>query len=260
MIVTTNTSIIENPLCETFLIFVFIVDWENKIALRFKIYNNKIVYFNIYFFGNYMEQYLLYALVIWVVGFLWRGMKAGSSKLMKIIFWNYLMWILCITLGILLQNFVTYLNQTPDLDFLWIKYSSYANFIADIDAFLLVGIYLILLVIWTQKSRISIHLPDSGLGKVLWILLIPLAVAWILLTLILVVYGENIQWIQSITINNQFINSFVWDFAMWMLIQTWIVFTLSLNFENKSEERVNVEDPDRDFYEEIRREINQKSS
>lgn len=73
--------------------------------------------------------------------------------------------------------------------------------------------------------------------------------------MILITYGTDIWWISDITTNVPFINSFIRDFAMWMLVQTIVVFSLSLNFDEMYIVKTK-EISDDELYEQIREEIN----
>jgi len=152
----------------------------------------------------------------------------GNEKMIKVLLWNYILATLCLAANQSLDVLVQFLVRTPASKILSISYDNLANFVTSGKTSIVLILYLLLLFLMYQKSKIRITLPsDEILQKTFSLFLVPLTVISIILTLEIVVLGMNSLNPSSLEIlarwftNNYYIINFVvltpvWVFLHWL--------------------------------------------
>ncbi len=125
--------------------------------------------------------------VLWAIGILCVfSLAIGVEKMLRIVFGNYLLMVLCLTMPTAILSFLTWLNRVaPDVG------QSVAPAFSNITIIVLV-VYLLLLLLLFLKSRVSIHFHAKWVGRFfLTLLCIPLTIISIATTLWVAVVGQQ---------------------------------------------------------------------
>lgn len=116
----------------------------------------------------------------------------GNEKMIKVLLGNYILATLCLAANQSLDVLTQFLLTTPTLKILTFSYNDIANFIVGAKTSIVLILYLLLLFLMYQKSRIRITLPgDELLQKTFSLFLVPLTVISLILTLEIVILGMN---------------------------------------------------------------------
>lgn len=149
----------------------------------------------------------------------------GNEKMIKVLLGNYILATLCLAANQSLDVLVQFLMITPNLEILNISYENIANFVVAGKTSIVLILYLLLLFLMYQKSRIRITLPgDEILQKTFSLFLVPLTVISLILTLEIVVLGMNslspssLETMARSFTNNYYIINFIVLTPVWILL------------------------------------------
>ncbi|AHB41787.1 hypothetical protein P148_SR1C00001G1007 [candidate division SR1 bacterium RAAC1_SR1_1] len=116
----------------------------------------------------------------------------GNEKMIKVLLGNYILATLCLAANQSLDILIQFLITTPTLKILTFSYNDIATFITGGKTSIVLILYLILLFLMYQKSKIRITMPnDEILQKTFSLFLVPLTVISFILTLEIVILGMN---------------------------------------------------------------------
>jgi hypothetical protein len=108
----------------------------------------------------------------------------GVEKMIKIILGNYILSGICLAATQSLDILVQFLQKTPDVKFLGLNFSTFADFITNGQTTIILILYIALLLLIYHKSKIRISIPeDEIIKKALYLVLVPLTVLSVILTL-----------------------------------------------------------------------------
>lgn len=117
----------------------------------------------------------------------------GLENVIKIILGNYILWTICFSVSLGIDNLIVYLQTLWDQRVAWFVATWWATFFANGHATIVLLLYLILLFILYKKSTISIRLPADGvIQKTLYLAFIPLALTSVILTMYILLWGSGI--------------------------------------------------------------------
>jgi len=149
----------------------------------------------------------------------------GNEKMIKVLLGNYILATLCLAANQSLDVLVQFLMITPNLEILNISYENIANFIVAGKTSIVLILYLLLLFLMYQKSRIRITLPgDEILQKTFSLFLVPLTVISLILTLEIVILGMNslnpdsLETLARSFTNNYYIINFIVLTPVWIFL------------------------------------------
>ncbi|MDD3263113.1 MAG: hypothetical protein PHR61_04705 [Candidatus Absconditabacteria bacterium] len=149
----------------------------------------------------------------------------GNEKMIKVLLGNYILATLCLAANQSLDVLVQFLMTTPNLEILNISYENIANFVIAGKTSIVLILYLLLLFLMYQKSRIRITLPgDEILQKTFSLFLVPLTVISLILTLEIVILGMNslspssLETMARSFTNNYYIINFIVLTPVWILL------------------------------------------
>lgn len=149
----------------------------------------------------------------------------GNEKMIKVLLGNYILATLCLAANQSLDLLTQFLMTTPTLKILTFSYNDIATFIAGGKTSIVLILYLLLLFLMYQKSRIRITLPsDEILQKTFSLFLVPLTVVSLILTLEIVILGMNslnptsLQTLARSFTDNYYIIQFVVLTPVWILL------------------------------------------
>lgn len=116
----------------------------------------------------------------------------GNEKMIKVLLGNYILATVCLAANQSLDILVQFLMKTPTLKILTFSYNDISTFVMSGKTSIVLILYLLLLFLMYQKSRIRITLPsDEILQKTFSLFLVPLTVVSVILTLEIVILGMN---------------------------------------------------------------------
>lgn len=112
----------------------------------------------------------------------------GNEKMIKVLLGNYILAIICLAANQSLDILTEFLMRFSTLTILNISYESISNFIIGGKTSIVLILYLILLLLLFQKSKIRTILPnDEILKKTFSLFLVPMTVISLILTLEIVI-------------------------------------------------------------------------
>lgn len=156
----------------------------------------------------------------------------GNEKMIKVLLGNYILAIICLAANQSLDILTEFLMRFSTLTILNISYESISNFIIGGKTSIVLILYLILLLLLFQKSKIRTILPnDEILKKTFSLFLVPMTVISLILTLEIV-----ILWINSLNpialdvlarsfTDNYYIIQFIVLTPVWVLLH-WLLTVL----------------------------------
>lgn len=125
--------------------------------------------------------------VVWVISIF--AIAVWTEKMLKIVVWNYILTTICLTLSSVIDSISSSLWY--DLN---TNYQNLRNFIINWKTGIILVIYLILLVILLNKSKISFDVHNMSIPKFpLTILLIVMSTISILFTLAIAIWWTSIM-------------------------------------------------------------------
>jgi len=166
----------------------------------------------------------------------------GIEKMLKIIIGNYILMAISLAASESLQLLVQILNQNPDLKSFGILHSKLAHFLNLGHTTFVLILYAALLVLIYLKSKFYVRLPeDPGIQKALYIILVPMTVMSIILTLQVVLMGNQIldisqltQLVQQISDNN-YLSKFFSFTPLWIVIHGILTILITTEFKISQE-------------------------
>jgi hypothetical protein len=168
----------------------------------------------------------------------------GNEKMVKVLIGNYILAILCLGVNQSLESFAVFLLANPETIILNISYESIANMITIGKSTIVMVIYLILLFILYQKSKIKLSLPGDEIGqKIFSLILVPMTVVSIFLTLEIVLLWEKsfdpevLQTIASSFTTNIYIIKAMVRTPLWIALHALatIIISTEIKFSIKSD-------------------------
>jgi hypothetical protein len=152
-------------------------------------------------FGVYMAI-TFWAILIWI------------DKMTKLIIWNYIAGVTCFAFWNLINQWVNRLMSSPDTKFIWISYSSFANFLSawQLTLVLLLFAGLIRLIYSCWKIQVS-YSTRANTEKLCFIILIPITVLSFIIWPFIALQSD---WIQVLNFIEEHL---VWTF--WFM--AWII-------------------------------------
>ena len=141
-----------------------------------------------------MTDLILFYIFIWIIVILTIFfLSIWIEKIIKLLLWNYLLMLLTLASHQSLVLFTNFLQKTPTFNFLGLSYGDIANFVSNGKMTFIFILYLWLSLLIYYKSKIHISLPmDDVVQKILYIVLVPFTVVWIIFSLMIVFFGTTI--------------------------------------------------------------------
>lgn len=117
----------------------------------------------------------------------------GTEKMIKLLLGNYLLMLFALAGHQSLVILSVFLQKTPTLEFMWLSYTSIANFLSNGKMSFVLIMYILLSILIYYKSKIRIVLPlDDIVQKILYIFLAPFTSVGIVLALLIAIFGISI--------------------------------------------------------------------
>jgi len=147
----------------------------------------------------------------------------GKEKIIKIILWNYVIWLTILWLSMCFATIVWYLENSQ-ISIFWANWKIIWNIIRDIEITINVFLYIGLLLIIIMKSSIEISLPTNIFKKkLITILLVPMAIISLFISIQIAIFGKNIFDINTIQKTIQNISN-IWFLDVFLYITPFILF------------------------------------
>lgn len=138
--------------------------------------------------------------VVWVISIF--AIAVGTEKMLKIVVWNYVLTTICLTLSSVIDSISTSLGYSPSTN-----YENLRSFIINGKTGIILVIYLILLVILLNKSKMSFDIHNMSIPRFpLTILLIIMSTISILFTLAIAIWGTSIMNVDQVGFIANFFN------------------------------------------------------
>lgn len=179
-----------------------------------------------------MDSLIAY-IIVWVVWILAVfAFVIGTNQMIKIILWNYILWIICMAASQSIDILVSFLRNNTNWDLFGLWYETLASFCSNGKITFVLLMYAIWLIIVYKKSTISIRFPtDNNLLTTIQILLVPMTVLSMILTLQMAIMwvnmidAEKLQTIVSTFTTSWYLYDFFRLWPVWLLVH-WILTTI----------------------------------
>lgn len=140
--------------------------------------------------------------VVWVICIF--AIAVGTEKMLKIVVWNYVLTTICLTLSSVIDSISSSLGYNPNPN-----YANLRSFIINGKTGIILVIYLILLVILLNKSKISFDVNNMSIPRFpLTVLLIIMTTISILVTLAIAVRGTRIMDVNQVGFISNFFQGY----------------------------------------------------
>ncbi len=168
-----------------------------------------------------------------------------SEKMVKILIWNYIIWLWLLCISMLFNVLVYYFDQHNWWAFMGISFESYKKFITNWHITIILILYIWALVLLFTKSFIEVRFPADDLKRnLIFVALIPWTIFSLIFTLEIVLFGTKLFNIQTLVelakeiSNNNVMYNFVFLTPLWFFIHA--VWTLLITTELEVQYNPNV--------------------
>lgn len=148
--------------------------------------------------------------------------------MIKIIIWNYIIWLTMLALSMCFAIFEYYLNQSQ-ISFFGLGWKSIASFLDNAKITINIIIYIVFLLVVIVRSSIQITLPNHILKKkIILVMLVPMTILSLFISIEIVLFGVdifNLTFLQSIAVsfeNSSIIYNIVYFSALVLLLHWWV--------------------------------------
>ena len=164
--------------------------------------------------------------VIGIIGILCiTAIALGREKMIKAILWNYVVWLMCMTLGYILDIMAQWVLQQQLKNPTNTSFSTLYRFLTDSKMWIILFVYLSLLILIFTKSKLNATIDHIPLPKpIVTALLVMLTISWVILTLALSIWWADIIWgtltssIAATYFGTWWLTSFLAYTPVWILI------------------------------------------
>lgn len=186
------------------------------------------------------DDLIIYILFLIVGVLVILSFVIGLEKMIKVMLWNYVLWTICLAASQSISLLIEYLTKNPDTIVAGMSAKTFATFLSNGQATIVLLIYALLLFLLYQKSTISIRIPtDDIIQKSLYMLLVPLTVFSMILTIqICLIWGNIISmWaLETIaldTTKNIYLQQYIMLTPVWIFLHGIATLLITSEFKIK---------------------------